>query len=103
MVKADPNDKMEEAMYNLSKRIEASEDDAPMGITPLKKRPKLEIRSLALEAGFELTLMDLEEDLVTTPDLVVSNIRREWQKAGQNFQTQKELESKEPETQFEAS
>jgi hypothetical protein len=35
--------------------------------------------------------MELEEDLGTTTEIVITNIRREWQKAGRNFVTLKEL------------
>jgi hypothetical protein len=85
ILKAETHDKNEEAISELAQWIEENHDDAPLGVTPLKKRPKLEIRSPALDAGYELTLMDLEEDLGTSPDLVLANLRLEWKKAAGNF------------------
>jgi hypothetical protein len=89
--KAEPQDKTEATISKLASMIENNDDEAPRGDTPLKKRPELEVRSPALDAGFELTLMELEEDLGTTTEIVITNIRQEWQKTGRNFMTLKEL------------
>jgi hypothetical protein len=93
IAKADPLDKNLETINRLfDLTIETNDEEAPFRVTPMKKRKKLDIRSPALDAGFELILIDLDEDLGESTDVVIANIlRQEWKKAGRNFLTLKEL------------
>jgi hypothetical protein len=50
--KAEPQDKTEATLSKQASMIENNDDEAPRGVTPLKKHPKLEVRSPALDAGF---------------------------------------------------
>lgn len=75
----------------LSERLENHDRTLPQGMTPLKKKPKLETSSLSLEAGFELTLVDLLQDLGSTNEMIMLNLRVQWRFLCQNVETLKEL------------
>ena len=74
-------------VQDLSKRLQEEAKSYPLGHTPLKKRTKLNMKSLALEAGFKLTMVELNEDLGTTDSLVSSSLRNESKALAANFST----------------
>jgi hypothetical protein len=60
-------------------------------LTPLKKRAKLDLRSSFIEAGYEVTIAEVIDNLGTSDSLILSNLQMEWKKIGKNFETIKEL------------
>mmetsp|Transcript_15992 Transcript_15992/g.24205 ORF Transcript_15992/g.24205 Transcript_15992/m.24205 type:complete len:232 (-) Transcript_15992:796-1491(-) len=81
-----------EEMANFEDRIDTRERDYPLGVTPLKKRKKLDLNSPTLDAGFEVTVLDLVDDLGVNDSMVLSNLREQWRLLGQNLKTLKELQ-----------
>eukprot|EP00546_Thalassionema_frauenfeldii_P013470 CAMPEP_0178911166 /NCGR_PEP_ID=MMETSP0786-20121207/9531_1 /TAXON_ID=186022 /ORGANISM="Thalassionema frauenfeldii, Strain CCMP 1798" /LENGTH=377 /DNA_ID=CAMNT_0020583557 /DNA_START=281 /DNA_END=1414 /DNA_ORIENTATION=- len=81
-----------EEMANFENRIDTREREYPLGVTPLKKRVKLDLNSPTLDAGFEVTVLDLVDDLGANDSMVLSNLREQWRLLGQNLRTLKELQ-----------
>jgi hypothetical protein len=46
---------------------------------------------LFIEAGYEVTIADVIDNLGTSDSLILSNLQMEWKKIGKNFETVKEL------------
>jgi hypothetical protein len=63
------------------------EEELKVGVTPMKKRPKLDVMTpVVLDAGFEVTMAVLKEDLGDGDRLVMSNLKLEWKKVVINLE-----------------
>jgi hypothetical protein len=62
------------------------EGELKVGMTPMKKRPKLDVLTPVADAGFEVTLAVSENDLGESDRMVVSNLKREWKKVVMNLE-----------------
>mmetsp|Transcript_25523 Transcript_25523/g.33294 ORF Transcript_25523/g.33294 Transcript_25523/m.33294 type:complete len:151 (-) Transcript_25523:1083-1535(-) len=78
-------------MVKFEHRIEERDREFPRGMTPMKKRAKLDLKSPSLDAGFELTMVDLMEDLGTNNEIMLSNLRDQWRQLGHNLTTLKDM------------
>jgi hypothetical protein len=76
---------------NLTKRVDGRGGQEKYGVTPHKKRPKLEIRSPALEANYELTMPEVEASLGDNPEDIIRNLSTEWRVMAANVNTLKEM------------
>lgn len=81
-----------EDLERLANHLHGRERSLPQRLAPLKKRTKLDIDSPTLDAGFEVTLMDLLPDLGSTDSLMLSNLRLQWRHLCANLETLRELQ-----------
>jgi hypothetical protein len=56
------------------------EEELKVGVTPMKKRPKLGVMSPVVDARFEVMMAVLEDDFGGGDRLVLSNFKLEWKK-----------------------
>jgi hypothetical protein len=65
-------------LETLSRKLEGKwEAELKVGMTPMKKRPKLDVLTPVADAGFEVTLAVLENDIGESDRMVVSNLKFE--------------------------
>jgi len=64
-----------EEMVTFEHQIEERDREFPQGMTPMEKQAKLDLLSPSLEAGFELNMVKLMDDLGTNNELMLSNLR----------------------------
>jgi hypothetical protein len=81
----------EGALSNITKRVDGRGGQERYGVTPYKKRPKLEVNSPALEANFELTMPEVEPDLGDSPNIILRNLVSEWKVMANNVNTLKKM------------
>jgi hypothetical protein len=82
----------DDTVYNITKRVDGRGIQEKYGVTPHKKRTKLEVTSPALEANFELTMPEVEENLLgDTTEEILQSLRVEWKVMATNINTLKEM------------
>jgi hypothetical protein len=67
----------EEAIEELTNRIDDRRLDSKFGVTPMKKRAKLEVTSPALESNYEVTMMEIADSLGEDPEAILRNVNAE--------------------------
>jgi hypothetical protein len=78
-------------IQNITKRVDNRGGQEKYGVTPRKKRPKLEINFPALEANYELTMPEVETTLGDSPEEIIRNLVTEWRVMANNVNTLKEM------------
>jgi hypothetical protein len=78
-------------IQNITKRVDNRGGQEKYGVTPRKKRPKLEINSPALEANYKLTIPEVETTLGDSPEEIIRNLVTEWRVMANNVNTLKEM------------
>jgi hypothetical protein len=81
----------EKAIDLLASRIDGRRLDSKFGVTPLKKRAKLDVLSPALEANYEVTMQEIASQLGEDPQTILSNVALEWKVLVRNLTTLKEM------------
>jgi hypothetical protein len=76
---------------NFTERVDKRGEQDRSGVTPKKKRPKLDISSPALESNFDLTMTPLETNLGETDQEVLNALPREWKSMVSNLETLAEM------------
>jgi len=67
------------------------EDNLEMARTPMKKRPKLDVRSPAVEVGYEATLAQIAEGFDPGDPDFAGSLNREWSNIKENVDRFKEM------------
>jgi hypothetical protein len=81
----------EGAIDLLASRIDGRRLDSKFGVTPLKKRVKLDVSSPALKANYEVSMQEIASQLGDDPQTVLSNVALEWKILARNLATLKEM------------
>jgi hypothetical protein len=79
------------AIRNITKRVDVRGGQEKYGVTPHKKRPKVDFRSPALEANYELTMPEVETTLGDNPEDIMRNLATEWRVMANNVNMLKEM------------
>jgi hypothetical protein len=75
-------------METMARKLDGDlKSELDIGVTPMKKRPKLVVRSASIEDDFEIPLALLTDDLGPTDSFVITNLRNEWPKLSENLDT----------------
>jgi hypothetical protein len=82
----------EGAVSNITKRVDGRGIQDKYGVTPHKKRAKLEVTSPSLEANYELTMPEIEANLHgETAEEILQSLVVEWKVMATTINTLKEM------------
>jgi hypothetical protein len=75
-------------METLARKLDGElKSELGVGVTPMKKRPKLFDLASAIEYEFEIPLALLTKDLGPTDSFVMANVKNDWPKLSENLDT----------------